>query len=292
MSASNRLPSFLATMVWEGGARLSLNRSDPGNWTGNRVGAGRLLGTKWGIAAGSHPNLKIAALTAAEACEIFVGQYWNPIRGDELPPGFDHCVSDDSYNAGPRAAAAHLRKVDLLRLTTTSAKIHAYSKNRLAFLFALKTRKIFGAGWARRVAGVEAESLRMAYKSQSEPQAPAPPSFASGAAAESAPRYPTPLDVPKHRPNQPITPDAVAMEAASAQDSKVAAQRTTASGAAGAGVTLPAAGHVHWAIWAICGAIALAAIAFSLWRWRAYGARAAALKDLASELRGTTNVRS
>ena len=70
MTASNRLPSFLATMVWEGGATLSRTRADPGNWTGNRVGVGQLKGTKWGVAAGSHPGLDIAALTSEEACKI------------------------------------------------------------------------------------------------------------------------------------------------------------------------------------------------------------------------------
>jgi Glycosyl hydrolase 108 len=294
MSASNRLPSFLATMIWEGGARLSLLRSDPGNWTGNRVGIGELKGTKWGVAAGSHPTLKIAALTAAQACEIFVEQYWKPIGGDTLPTGFDHCVGDDSHNVGPGAAAKRLRRVNLLRLNDPAANIHAYSKVRLAFLVALKTWKLFGAGWARRVAGVEAESLRMAYNAQSAPPAAIPiPPRPSASAPSPAPLYPTPPDVPTRRRAPPISADTIAEEAANAEASKASARNGAASSASAGGVgsALAPAAHVHWVIWGICGGVALIAIASSLWRWRAHGARAAALTRLVSELRGTSHVR-
>jgi hypothetical protein len=290
MSASNRLPSFLATMVWEGGAKLSLDRRDPGNWTGNRVGGGRLRGTKWGVAAGSHPDLDIPALTAAQACEIFVAQYWQPIRADELAAGLDHCVSDDSYNAGPRAAAERLRRVELLRLRDPAAKIHAYSKARLAFLLALKARRLFGAGWARRVAGVEAESLRMAFNSQSAPRPATPAAPIAGPAPSPAPLYPTPRDLPRAPPAAPISHETIAREAASARASKAAAQKGAASSAAAA--ALPATQHVHWTIWIACIGAALAAIAYSLWRWRAAGARAAALASLASELKGLSHVKS
>jgi lysozyme family protein len=167
MSLPNRLPSFLATMAWEGGSRLSLTRSDPGNWTGNRIGIGQLKGTKWGVAAGSHPTLDIAALTSAQALEIFVKAYWLPIDGDALATGLDHCMSDDSYNAGP--AAARRRFARIARESTDVAvisDIHAYTRLRLSFLESLRIWKLFGRGWARRCAGVEAESLLMAARAE------------------------------------------------------------------------------------------------------------------------------
>ena len=290
MTASNRLPSFLATMVWEGGAHLSLIRSDPGNWTGNRVGVGQLKGTKWGVAAGSHPTLDIASLTPDQASLIFETGYWRPIGGDALATGFDHCVSDDSYNAGPGAAAKRLRKIAALRLNDPAAMIHAYSKARLAFLHALKTWSVFGTGWARRVAGVEAESIRMAYQAQTQ----APPAGQPKVERPSSAAYPTPADIAP-RKSAPISPASVAAEAAKAQGARAAAQKGAggAATASGAGSALaPAAGHVHWAVWAVCGGAALAAIAVCLWRWRAHGARFRALSNLATELKGASHVKS
>ena len=167
MSFPNRLPSFLATMVWEGSAHLSLIRSDPGNWTGNRVGIGQLKGTKWGVAAGSHPTLDIAALTSEQALEIFVRGYWAPLNGDSLAIGLDHCVSDDGYNAGPAAARRRLGKIAHRSAgVSVAADIHAYTRLRLSFLEALRTWKIFGRGWAARCAGVEAEAIRMAARAE------------------------------------------------------------------------------------------------------------------------------
>jgi lysozyme family protein len=170
MAATNRMASFLATMKWEGGDRLSLDRRDPGNWTGGIVGAGALKGTKWGVAASAHPTLDIANLTAEQALAIFVAGYWSLISGDELPVGLDHCVSDDAYNAGPRAALRRLAEVNArTRGQSVSSRIDLYSKLRLSFLESLKSWRIFGRGWARRVAGVEAEALKMALSVREPP---------------------------------------------------------------------------------------------------------------------------
>ena len=52
--AKGNLPAVLAeTLAHEGG--YSSNPKDPGNWTGGKVGAGKLLGTQKGIAAASYP---------------------------------------------------------------------------------------------------------------------------------------------------------------------------------------------------------------------------------------------
>ena len=291
MTASNRLPSFLATMVWEGGATLSRIRSDPGNWTGNRVGVGQLKGTKWGVAAGSHPTLDIAALTSEESCKIFEQQYWRPVGADGLPTGFDHCVSDDSFNAGPFAAAHRLRLIEARRLNDPASMIHEYSKARLAILQALKTWKIFAPGWSRRVAGVEAESLRMALKAQRA--APAPSAGRRPPDAPAHPLYTTPADLPRVGPPTPISTTTIAREVDKARGAATAARKGAggAASASGAGSALAAAGHIPWPIWAACGAVALVALAVCLWRWRAHGARARALADLANEMKGFSDVK-
>jgi lysozyme family protein len=159
MSATNRMASFLATMKWEGGDRLSLDHRDPGNWTGGRVGQGELRGTRWGVAASAHPTLDIANLSAGDALRIFVEGYWSPIDGDGLEVGVDHCVSDDAFNSGPGAARRRYARAHTAG--DALATIHAHSRARLGFLHALRNWRTFGRGWAARVAGVEAESVRM-----------------------------------------------------------------------------------------------------------------------------------
>jgi lysozyme family protein len=160
MSATNRRASFLATMKWEGGETLSLDRADPGNWTGGRVGAGALKGSKWGVSASAHPTLDIASLTIDDALKIFVDGYWNAIDADAMAGGVDHCVSDDAYNSGPGAALRRYRRC--VAVGDAMATIRAHSLARLSFLRSLRVWRSFGRGWAARVAGVEAESVVMA----------------------------------------------------------------------------------------------------------------------------------
>ena len=160
--AANLAACFQATMAWEGGGVLSLARSDPGNWTGNRVGAGTLRGTKWGVAAGSHPGLDIANVTKEQAREIFAREYWAPVAADALPAGLDHCVVDHAYNSGARNAVHLMAKGGIAPASEPLSAIKAFSRLRLSFLRGLRTWRAFGPGWARRVGGVEAESLRMA----------------------------------------------------------------------------------------------------------------------------------
>ena len=37
--------------------------------------------TKWGIAQRSHPGVNIAALSRADACAIYIAEYWEPAPG-------------------------------------------------------------------------------------------------------------------------------------------------------------------------------------------------------------------
>ena len=167
MAAANRTSSFLATMVWEGRDRLSLDPRDAGDWTGGRVGAGRLVGSKFGVsattAARMFPGKAMADLTVEDALKAFVEGYWTPIGADAMAAGLDHCASDDAYNAGPVAALRRLKRCGFASGGDPIAAVHAYSKLRLSFLEALRSWKLYGRGWAARVAGVEAESVKMAH---------------------------------------------------------------------------------------------------------------------------------
>ena len=159
MTASNLQASFDATMVWEGGATVSNDPRDPGNWTGNRVGVGKLVGTRWGVSAGSHPTLDILNLTKDQAVAIFKSGYWDACGCDNMPGGLDHCVSDDAYNAGPGNAR---RLIGATEGSDTVSRIKSFSALRLSFLRGLRIWATFRRGLSRRVGGVEAESIAMA----------------------------------------------------------------------------------------------------------------------------------
>jgi lysozyme family protein len=93
----------------EGG--LSMDPNDPGNWTGGRVGAGVLMGTKFGIAAADHPGVNIAALTPAAAQAIRQAEYWTPNGCDGMPSGVDLMLYDEDVNAGNHRSALILQGV-------------------------------------------------------------------------------------------------------------------------------------------------------------------------------------
>ena len=156
------------TLRREGG--FSVDRLDPGNWTGGKVGTGVLKGTKFGIAASAHPLLDIAGLTLAQASDI----YW---REYVLAPGFERLaaplllvVFDAGVNCGPGRAAGWLKvasnKVGL------SAQIAAVTALNLAYHRSLSTWSHYGQGWAARIAACQLQALKLA----------APPQPATGSA--------------------------------------------------------------------------------------------------------------
>jgi lysozyme family protein len=120
---------------------------------------------------------------------IYLFNYWNMMKCDQLPAGVDYCVFDYGVNSGISRAAKILQKVlgvpvdgvigpatitNVTAHRTPISVINAVCDERLAFLRALKTWPHFGTGWGRRVEEVRATSLRMA--SQAPKPAPAKPS--------------------------------------------------------------------------------------------------------------------
>jgi len=111
----------------------------------------------------------VRALTEAEAREIYLARYWNPIRGDELPPGVDLAVFDYAVNSGVRHAARELQAVvgvpqdgAIGRVTLAAVReqdpsmvISNLCERRRAFLRTLRTFEVFGRGWLRRIAAIE-----------------------------------------------------------------------------------------------------------------------------------------
>lgn len=142
------------------------NPKDPGNWTGGRVGAGQLKGTKYGIAANTYPDEDIKNLTLERAKELYRRDYWAMIRADDMPPEIRHPLFDAAVNAGYVQATKWLQRAvgvaeDGVIGTITIRAINgidagklrsAMLAQRLLFMTNLPTWDTFGRGWARRIA--------------------------------------------------------------------------------------------------------------------------------------------
>ena len=170
MAASNYDASLGRVLKHEGG--YSNHPSDPGG------------ATNFGITIANYARFKGRTVTAAEmramplsdAKAIYKASYWNALRCDELPAGLDYAVFDYGVNSGVARAAkvvarllghqADGRMTDALiaavRARPASDLIGRLCDERLAFLKALKTWPVFGAGWGRRVSEVRRDALAMA----------------------------------------------------------------------------------------------------------------------------------
>ncbi|HVB67997.1 MAG TPA: glycosyl hydrolase 108 family protein [Acetobacteraceae bacterium] len=181
MAATTLFDACFAALIGNEGG-LSLEQSDPGNWTGGRVGVGRLLGTNWGISAAAYPMLDIATLTRAAAAAIYLQRYWGPIGAEHLPPplallAFDAAVNlgvagaakllqlaigaEEDGLVGPATLAAAARSIGAVGLNAVCAEFLA---RRLMFTVALPTWRTFGLGWARRL-------CRLPFQAQAIPTA-------------------------------------------------------------------------------------------------------------------------
>ncbi|MDV2986992.1 UNVERIFIED_CONTAM: glycoside hydrolase family 108 protein [Methylobacteriaceae bacterium AG10] len=168
--------------------------ADPGGATNLGITIGTL--SDWLGRPASKAEVK--ALTRATVAPIYRKNYWDRVRGDELPPGVDYCVFDFAVNSGPGRAIPSLQraigvaddgKIGPITLAAARERLSAQTvericADRLAFLRRLTTWGTFGKGWSRRVEGVRTEALAMARVAP-----PAPPPVAARPA--SVPATPT-----------------------------------------------------------------------------------------------------
>ncbi|QFT31822.1 putative Peptidoglycan domain protein [Labrenzia sp. THAF82] len=167
-------------LAHEGG--YSGDRHDPGNWSSGKAGVGRLIGTNYGIAAptlianrsGHVEADDMKNLTRDEAIRIYKAQYWDTVRGDDLPMGVDYCIYDYSVNSGPGRASKELQRVvgaiadgvigpATVKAVATCGKssseiIDEICDRRLAFMKRLRVWRRYKNGWSRRVSDVRMKS--------------------------------------------------------------------------------------------------------------------------------------
>ncbi|ARU02961.1 glycoside hydrolase family 108 protein [Yoonia vestfoldensis] len=176
MTASNFIAVMDEVFAHEGG--FVNHPKDPGG------------ATNWGITIGTLSAWRgarqtadqVRALTKEEARKIYRTQYWDKVRGDNLPAGIDLVAMDGGVNSGVRRGAQWVQralgvsadgKVGPVTINAALAADHVAiivkaCAIRMGFLRALSTFSTFGRGWSRRVASVEAVGVRMATVAKAE----------------------------------------------------------------------------------------------------------------------------
>jgi lysozyme family protein len=148
----------------EGG--YSDNPKDPGNWTGGKVGKGKLLGTKYGIAANTYPGINIKDLTEAQAKAIYFEDWWCALDMQRFSKVMQFQMFDAAFNHGMRNASKMFQRavkshddgiigpktMIAAKAMDDNDKVIRFLSYRLRFFTDLKTFDTFGRGWSRRVA--------------------------------------------------------------------------------------------------------------------------------------------
>ena len=100
---------------------------------------------------------------------IYKKNYWDRVKGDDLPEGLDLCIFDFAVNAGPGRAAKFIQRLvnttvdggigpntikcinDHVEKYGVSTTIDQYQSARHTSYGGLSTFETFGRGWTRRV---------------------------------------------------------------------------------------------------------------------------------------------
>ena len=155
------------------------NPADPGNWTGGACGSGVCVGTKYGISAAAYPQVDIAGLTLGQAGILMKADYWDKVKGDDLPAGVDCVTFDSAVNQGPGFAAKTLQAVvgaeqdgeigpgtlKAIAAMPAAAIIEAFTAARITAYKADSGFSECGADWTRRSNECRAAALPMLRES-------------------------------------------------------------------------------------------------------------------------------
>lgn len=215
------------TLHEEGG--YSKDRNDPGNWTGGKVGAGVFKGTKYGIAANSHPNLDIKNLTLDQACNIYWNEYM-PAWCRDLDPALCMVIFDCNVNCGSgkgRKVLAVAQKASGLL-----AQVKAASAANLSYHRSLSTWGRYGKVWGGRIERCQAQALKIMAGSQAT--------------------YPKPTDTsevpPVPKPKHTVVPQEPQEAPAPAPATTVAPSPTTQAPESPQASQAPTLGEVLWTL--------------------------------------------
>ncbi len=159
MSENNWESSLEKILHHEGG--YVNHPKDPGGET--NLGVTKRVYEEWG----GEKDMKDLEVEDVEP--IYKENYWDKVKGDDLPSGLDLCVFDFGVNAGPGRAAKFLQKMigttvdggigpNTLKAVNSyvdenglETSIENYQAARQEYYESLSTFDTFGRGWTRRV---------------------------------------------------------------------------------------------------------------------------------------------
>ena len=124
----------------------------------------------------SVTEAEMRALTPENVKSFYKTQYWDKLKGDQLPAGIDYAAFDLAVNSGPYKAAKYLQQIagvaddgiigpkslEAIFACDPEQTIDALCDMRLDFLKRLATFETFGKGWSIRVAEVKSKAIGMA----------------------------------------------------------------------------------------------------------------------------------
>tara|TARA_B100000927_G_scaffold281887_1_gene267875 strand:- start:4052 stop:4591 length:540 start_codon:yes stop_codon:yes gene_type:complete len=147
---------------------------DPGGET--NMGVTKKVYEAWCMDQDLHQK-EMKDLEFQDVAPIYKQNYWDRVKGDQLPDGLDLCIFDFGVNAGTGRAAKFIQSIigtavdggigpntlkalDMYVATEgLESTIDAYQEKRQEYYESLSTFKTFGKGWTRRVDETTKEAL-------------------------------------------------------------------------------------------------------------------------------------
>lgn len=130
-----------------------------------------------------QPTQDVYKMTEAELEHIYTEGYWRPVQGEYLPAGVDLAAYDAAVNSGVARASKWLQRavnsangramvvvdgkiggqtIGATSVTAPAAVVQEICRARSEFVEGLRTFRVFGRGWSRRIAAVEATGVKWA----------------------------------------------------------------------------------------------------------------------------------
>lgn len=163
-------PEALAIILKHEGGFVN-HPADPGGMT--NLGVTKSVWENWTKKPATEADMR--SLTPEMVGPLYKHNYWDAVRGDDLPSGVDLCVFDCAVNSGVGRAGKLLQRVvgttqdgqvgpgTLAAVAKMQPEtiIAEFCHHREAFYRSLDTFAVFGKGWMRRLDEVESESKGM-----------------------------------------------------------------------------------------------------------------------------------
>jgi len=290
------------TLPYEGG-KVD-NKKDPGGRTNQ--GVTQATFTSY-LKRNGKASRDVYTMTDAERDDIYRYQYWNTVRGDDLPAGVDGAVFDAGVMSGPsrgikwlQSALAYLgfykgkvdglvgvQTLDAARTADAVKTVQRVCANRLGFVRSLVTLfKTFGKGWTSRITACEAFCVKLALTSSAAIATGAGAGGSIEAGQATLPGIPEkPATAAPSPVSEALQNEASSAEAAAGREAKkstAAAGGGAASGGTGAVASDPGlsdAGydpHTLRIVLIVVAVVLISAAAVFAWRWYVNKQRAAA----------------